>query len=115
MFYPVDVDRNEGKVMRHAFPDKFLEGNAKKGKPKAGFEHASIKNRQVKQLCPLAPLANDFATGAKKLIPMVFNHGNGVTNEAHYGVPMIMASHGYFVVSPNHRRVNFLRKKKLKI
>ena len=56
----------------------------------------------MKQLCPLAPLANDFATGVKKLIPMVFNHGNSVTNEVHYGVPMIMASHGYFVVSPNH-------------
>jgi len=33
---------------------------------------------------------------------MIYNHGNGVTNELHFGVPMIMASHGYFVVSPNH-------------
>jgi hypothetical protein len=33
---------------------------------------------------------------------MVFNHGNSVTNEDHFGVPMIMASHGYFVVTPNH-------------
>jgi hypothetical protein len=31
----------------------------------------------------------------------VYNHGNGVTNELHFGVPMILASHGYFVVSPN--------------
>jgi len=33
---------------------------------------------------------------------MIYNHGNSVTNELHFGVPMIMASHGYFVVSPNH-------------
>ena len=33
---------------------------------------------------------------------MVFNHGNSAVNEDHFGVPMIMASHGYFVVSPNH-------------
>jgi len=50
----------------------------------------------------LAPLAKDFATGVKKLIPIIYNHGNNVTNELHFGVPMIMASHGYFVVSPNH-------------
>jgi len=24
MFYPVDTDRNEGKVMRHAKPDKMF-------------------------------------------------------------------------------------------
>jgi len=33
---------------------------------------------------------------------MIFNHGNNDTSELHFGVPMIMASHGYFVVSPNH-------------
>ena len=30
---------------------------------------------------------------------MVFCHGNKVTAEEHYGVPMIMASHGYAVFS----------------
>jgi hypothetical protein len=55
----------------------------------------------VKQLHPNAPLAHDFDSKSKKLIPIVYNHGNAVTNELHYGVPMILASHGYFVVSPN--------------
>lgn len=32
---------------------------------------------------------------------MVFAHGNVVTAENHYGVPMIMASHGYCVLVPN--------------
>ena len=32
---------------------------------------------------------------------MVFAHGNNVTAEDHYGVPMIMASHGYCVLVPN--------------
>jgi hypothetical protein len=26
MFYPVDIDRNESKVVRHAHPDKYIEG-----------------------------------------------------------------------------------------
>lgn len=30
---------------------------------------------------------------------MVFCHGNKVTAEEHFGVPMIMASHGYAVFS----------------
>ena len=30
---------------------------------------------------------------------MVFCHGNKVTAEEHYGVPMIIASHGYAVFS----------------
>ena len=55
----------------------------------------------MKQLHPNAPLANDFDSKSKKLIPIVFNHGNIVTNEHHFGSPMILASHGYFVVSPN--------------
>ena len=31
---------------------------------------------------------------------MVFAHGNMVVAEDHMGVPMIMASHGYLVLSP---------------
>ena len=48
MFYPVDADRKEGKVHRHKYADKFLEGNAKAGKAKKGFEYAGIKAREVK-------------------------------------------------------------------
>ena len=59
-----------------------------------------ILNRVVSQLCPDAPLATHFATGVKNLIPMIFCHGNKVNAEEHFGVPMIMASHGYCVFSP---------------
>ena len=59
------------------------------------------RKRVVSNLCPHAPLDQDFQNGAKKLIPMVFCHGNKVTAEEHYGVPMIMASHGYAVFSIN--------------
>lgn len=87
--------------MRHSNVEKYLIGCAKTSNGKKGFEYAGIRNREVAQLHPNAPLANDFDSKTKKLIPIVFNHGNVVTNEQHFGVPMILASHGYFVVSPN--------------
>jgi len=37
MFYPVDQDKPEGKVVRHKYADKFIAGNAKGGKAIPGF------------------------------------------------------------------------------
>ena len=56
-------------------------------------------SRQVFGLCLDAPLAPEFGEGQKKLIPSVFCHGNMTSAEGHYGIPMIMASHGYIVFS----------------
>jgi hypothetical protein len=48
MFYPVDQDRIEGQVIKYRNADKYLQGHAKNGKAKKGFEQAQIKNREVK-------------------------------------------------------------------
>lgn len=57
------------------------------------------KIRRVSHLCPHAPLANDFASGQIKLVPSIFCHGNSVGSEEHFCVPMMIASHGFMVVS----------------
>lgn len=47
----------------------------------------------------MAELDKDFSSGEKKLIPMVFVHGNNANAEEHYHVPMILAAHGYLAIS----------------
>ena len=37
----------------------------------------------------------------KKLVPMIFCHGNKTCGEEHYGICMILASHGFLVIVPN--------------
>jgi hypothetical protein len=48
MFYPVDTDKPEGTVLRHKHADKFIEGSAKSGQGKKGFELAGLKAREVR-------------------------------------------------------------------
>jgi len=45
-------------------------------------------------------LSADFAPGAKPLVPGVFVHGVAFSAEEYYTFPMMLASHGYFMVSP---------------
>jgi len=59
--------------------------------------HPGIVKARTVPLCPDAPLDPMFISGGKKLIPGVFCHGDLATNEDHYGMPMLMASHGYIV------------------
>ena len=48
----------------------------------------SIRRTVILQLCPEAPLAQEFSTGEKKLIPMVHVHGLMMNSSDHTGVPM---------------------------
>ena len=99
VFYPVNDSEVTQTIPAYEYPDKILEGQVKQ-KNILPFAEGMILNRVVSQLCPDAPLATHFATGVRNLIPMIFCHGNKVNAEEHYGVPMIMASHGYCVFSP---------------
>lgn len=65
-----------------------------------GMMPGFVKNRRVGNLCPNAPLAQDFVSGGKPLVPGIFIHGVGFSAEEYYATPMILASHGYFMVSP---------------
>lgn len=86
--------------MAHESSDMYIKGLKLHGKIPS-FMHGGIRKRKVAQLCPDAPIANDFSDGGKKLIPSVFCHGNNVTSENYFGIAMILASHGYMVCSPN--------------
>jgi len=48
----------------------------------------SIRRRVILQLSPEAPLAQEFSTGEKKLIPMVHVHGLMMNSSDHTAVPM---------------------------
>ena len=54
----------------------------------------TFANRLVSHLVPDGPLDPLFKEGERKLIPGVFAHGLGVTNEDHFGVCMQLASCG---------------------
>jgi predicted dienelactone hydrolase len=47
-------------------------------------------------------LASDFATGAKKLRPVIFSHGLFANNISYTGLQRDLASHGYIVFAINH-------------
>jgi len=53
----------------------------------------------VNGLVPEGPLDPIFATGEKKLIPIVYCHGMNACGEEAYGACMILASHGYLVIT----------------
>ena len=60
-----------------------------------------FRHRLVSHLAPEEQLDPIFYNGTKRLIPAVFCHGLGVSNEDHYGVCMQLASAGYLVASIN--------------
>lgn len=62
-----------------------------------GVSH--IYHRKVTGLVPDGPLDPIFATGEKKLVPIVYCHGNMACGEEAYGACMILAAHGYLVIS----------------
>ena len=53
-------------------------------------------------VCPDAPLAKDFSTGAKKLIPIIFSHGLTGSRCFYSVIARELASHGYIVFLMDH-------------
>lgn len=97
MFYPCDASEIPTSVQAY---DSFeLSTKALKDQGFPGFVIDDKRSRVVSQLCPNAPVASEFRNGEKKLVPSIYCHGNNVTAEEHYGVPMILASHGFLVCS----------------
>lgn len=53
-------------------------------------------------MVPDGPLADDFATGKKKLIPILFSHGLTSSRCLHSTYARELASHGYIVLMMDH-------------
>jgi len=70
VFYPCPKDRRTVPVTPYSDATKYMQGLKM-------IKHsvAPIVHRVVSQLSPHAPLEEAFASGAKKLIPMVYVHG----------------------------------------
>ena len=98
MFYPVNKEEVPQKVMPYRDVQAYIEGTKLSGQSVAG--KGTFANRLVSHLVPDGPLDPIFKEGEKRLIPAVFAHGLGVSNEDHFGVCMQLASCGYLVVSP---------------
>lgn len=96
-FYP--VNKSIPAVQIPAYRDKARTHTGCKltGKAAAGVSH--IYNRKITGLVPEGPLDPVFATGEKKLIPIVYCHGNQANGEEAYGACMILAAHGYLVIA----------------
>jgi len=97
-FYPVNKSIPSVQIDAY-FDKKATEKGGKLSGLSTGLGRNWIYNRKVNGLVPEGPLDPIFATGEKKLIPIVYCHGNQSNGEEAYGVSMILASHGYLVIS----------------
>jgi len=70
VFYPCQKDHKTVPVTPYRDATKYMQGLRQM---KLGG--TPIAHRVISQLSPNAPLQETFASGAKKLIPMVYVHG----------------------------------------
>jgi len=96
-FYPVNKSIPAVEINAYSDQTRAHEGLKRTGKAGAGVSH--IYHRKVNGLVPVGALDPVFATGEKKLIPIVYCHGNLACGEEAYGAGMMLASHGYLVIS----------------
>jgi len=96
-FYPVNKSIPAMEIDAYSNKRRTLAGCKATGKAAAGVSH--IFHRKINGLVPEGPLDPIFATGEKKLIPIVYCHGNQACGEEAYGACMILAAHGYLVIS----------------
>lgn len=96
-FYP--VNKSIPAIQIDAYRDKKRAHQGAKEIGKAGMGVSHIYHRKVTGLVPDGPLDPIFATGEKKLVPIVYCHGNMACGEEAYGACMILAAHGYLVIS----------------
>ena len=95
-FYP--VNKSIPSIEINAYSDQQRTKVGVKATGKA-FNLSHVYHRKINGLVPDGPLDPLFANGEKKLIPIVYCHGNQACGEEAYGASMILASHGYLVIS----------------
>lgn len=65
------------------------------------FFYRFLRQAEV-EIIEKGPLAKDFATKHKEIIPIIFSHGLGSSKDMHSALLRDYASHGYLVFAINH-------------